>query len=237
MQSLKRFNRAALILLVATAPAVAQEAMLPSNATVLHLTEAAERSVPRDRLRVELAAESSDPDAAKVQTEINRHMNAAMARVKAVPDITVETNGYNVYQDRPDRGPMRWRGSQTIALTAKDFAALLTLVGALQQDGLVVKGLAPELSREARQSVEDELTDLALGRLQKRADRVAAGLGTKVERFRHLTVGNVAVPRPPLQAMMAAAPSSLSPAPPIAEPGEAVVSLSLDAEIMLAPRP
>lgn len=237
MRSLKRFNIAPLIFLTCMTQAAAQESKVASDAAVLHLTEAAERNVARDRLRIDLASESADPDAAKVQAEINRRMNAALARAKSLPDIAIETNGYSVYQDRPDKGPVRWHGSQSMSLTAKDFGALLTLVGALQQDGLVVRGLAPELSREARQSVEDELTDVALVRLQKRADRIAAGLGMKVERFRNLNVGNVVVPRPPIRAMMAVGPASVSSPPPVAEPGEAVVSVSVDAEIMLAPRP
>jgi len=226
-----------LIFLASMAQAAAQEPKIASDAALLHLTETAERNVPRDRLRVDLAAESTDPDAAKVQAEINRRMSAALTRAKSLPDIAIETNGYSVYQDRPDKGPVRWHGSQSIALTAKDFAALLSLVGALQQDGLVVRGLAPELSREARQSVEDELTDIALARLQKRADRIAAALGTKVERFRNLNVGNTAVPRPPIRAMMTVGSASVSAPPPVAEPGEAPVSVSVDAEIMLAPRP
>jgi predicted secreted protein len=239
---MKKLALLVLPFLVSITPVAAQSLPLQqdatsSRATVLHLSETAQRNVPRDRLRVDLAAEVTDPDAAKVQAEINRRMNAALARIKAVPDIAVETNGYSVYQDRPDKGPTQWHGSQAISLTAADFAKLLALVGNLQQqDGLVVRGLAPELSREARQSVEDELTDTALARLQKRAERVATGLGTRVDRFRDLTIGNVAAPPVPLRAMVAAVAPMPAP-PPIAEPGEATVSITAQADILLATKP
>lgn len=104
----------------------------PGNNSLLHLSETAQRDVPRDRLRADLAVDFTDLDAAKVQAEINRHMAAALTRIKAVPDVAIETNGYSVYQDRSDKGPQRWHGSQSFALTSKNFAALLVLVGTLQ---------------------------------------------------------------------------------------------------------
>lgn len=227
-------------LLLAVTPVAAQS--LPdarstdANATVLHLTETAQRNVPRDRLRVELAAEVTDADPAQVQAEINRRMSAALARIKATEGVTLETDGYDVFEEHPDKEPPRWRGSQSIALTASYFAGLLALVGALQQDGLVVHALTPQLSREARQGVEDSLTTAALTRLQERAQRVAAALGTRVERFRDVTVGNAGVPPPvPLRQMSMAA--AIPAPPPVAEPGEAVVSISVAADIVLAPRP
>jgi predicted secreted protein len=233
MLSFQQFLVALLAFPALAASASAQTPPPPSNATVLHLSETAERNVPRDRLRVRLAAEIADPDAAKVQAEINRRMTAALARIKGVPDIVAETNGYSVYQENPGKTPPRWHGSQSIALVAKDFAALLALVGTLQQDGLVITGLAPELSREARQSVEDELTDDALMRLQKRAEHIAVGLGAKVDLYRDLRIGNAATPQPLMRAMAEAGSLSQS-SPPVAEPGEAVVSVTVQADIALA---
>lgn len=215
------------------APAAGQSPPALNNASVLHLTDTADRNVPRDRLRAELAAESADPDAAKVQAEINRRMSAALARIKSVPDIAVEMNGYSVYQERVDKGPMRWRGSQSMTLTAKDFASLLALIGVLQQDGLVAKGLAPLLSREARQAVEDELTEAALARLQKRAERIATQLGSKIDIYRDIRVGNVNRPVPVMRAM-SLAQGPLPAPPPVAEPGEALVSVTVEADVVLA---
>ncbi|MGH7033865.1 MAG: SIMPL domain-containing protein [Stellaceae bacterium] len=221
---------------IAAAPAAAQTAPAAANMTVLHLSETAQRGVPRDRLRIELAAQAVDANASKVQAEINRRMAAALARIKSAPDIAVETQGYSVYPEHSDKGPTRWHGSQSVALTGKDFGAVLVLVGALQQDGLIVQSMTPELSREARLAVEDELTDVALQRLRRRAEHIAADLGTKVETFRDLHIGNAAPPPPvPLRAMMAMKGSAAAP-PPVAEAGEATVSVSVSADIALAPQ-
>lgn len=212
------------------APAVA------SDQTILHLSETAQRDVPRDLLRATLSAEASDPDARKVQADINQRMAAALVRIKQVPDITIETTGYSVYRDTPDKAPPRWQGSQSVTLTGKDFAALLSLVGTLQQQGLVMQNLVPDLSREGRQSVEDALTDEALTRLQQRAERVAATLDTKVAGFRTVSVGNVLQPPMPIRPMVMMARSDNAAAPPVAEAGSATVSVTVEADIALAPR-
>jgi predicted secreted protein len=239
MRGFRQLGRAAGavgLLLAAVSPAVAQSAPLQlpaSDQSTLHLSETAQRDVPRDLLRATLAAEATDPDAGKVQADINQRMSAATARIKQIASVTLETGGYSVYRETPDKQPPRWHGSQSVNLTSKDFAALLSLIGTLQQQGLVVQSLAPDISRVARQSVEDALTDEALTRLKQRADRVAATAGVKLQGIRMLTVGNVNAPPPIIQPMLrmaAAAPASA----PVSEPGNATVSVTATAEFSLA---
>jgi predicted secreted protein len=225
------------VLLIGMPTAQAQTPPPPSDQTILHLSESAQRDMPRDLLHATLSAEATDSDATKVQGIINQRMAAALVRIKQVPDITTETAGYSVYRDNPDKKPPVWHGSQSVTVTGKDFAALLTLIGALQQQGLVMQNLSPDLSRDARQSVEDALTNEALTRLQQRADRVATTLGAKVAGIRSLTVGNVNPPAPVFRAMaMAPGISSSAVVPPVAEAGSAEVSVTVQAEIALAPK-
>src|SRR5579863_6350531 len=233
MRSSKKFIAALPLLVGLASPAIGQAPPSSINATILHLSETAERNVPRDRFRVALAAEATDPDAAKVQAEINRRMSTALPRIKSVSDVALETGGYSVYQDNPSVGAQRWHGSESITLEAADFAKLLALVGSLQQGGLVIKGMAPELSREARQSVEDELTDVALERLRKRAERVAVGLGAKVDTYRDIHIGNAVTPQPLMRVAKAAGEISSPAMAPVAEPGEAPVSVTVQADIAL----
>jgi predicted secreted protein len=100
---------------------------------------------------------------------------------------------------------------------------------------LVIQSLSPDISREARQSVEDALTDEALTRLKQRADRIATTAGVKLQGIRSLSVGNVNAPPPIVQPMMRMAAMSASPAPPpVAEAGNATVSITATAEFALA---
>jgi len=243
MRIFRRFCRGSLVavgwLLAVVSNADAQSVpLLPAvpDQSTLHLSETAQRDVARDLLHAALYAEATDADAAKVQATINQRMAAALVRIKQVPDINVETAGYSVYRDNPSKTPALWHGSQSVTITGKDFTALLNLVGALQQQGMVMQNLSPDISRDARQSVEDALTNEALTRLQQRADRIAATLGTKVAGLRSLNVGNVNPP-PPVFRVMMAAPSVSSAAPaPVAEGGSATVSVTVTADISLAPK-
>lgn len=204
----------------------------PDNSTVLHLTEEAQRMMPRDRLHAVLRVDSTDQDAAKLQGEINRRMQAAVARAKTVAGITLSTGGYFVYQERPEGEPPRWHGSASLTLISRDAAPLLTLVGGLQQDGLAISALTYELTPEAVHSAEDALTAEALKRLKERGQRIADDLGLAVGRLRDVHVGN-ATGEAPVPHILARSAFSAAAAAPVAEPGQATVTVSVSAEIEL----
>lgn len=216
-------------------PALAAEAP-GDTATVLHLSERAERPVVRDQLRAVLRVEASDSDAARLQAEIDRRMAAAVARAKSVAGVSLFTSGYAVSQQQGKDQPPQWHGSAGLTLTEREPAApLLALLGELQQSGLLMSSLAYELTPEGTRQAEDELTAEALERLRQRAGRIAVTLGVAVRRIRDLRVGNAtgAQPAPRLFATVA---GGGAPAP-VAEPGEATVGVSVEAEFELGPKP
>ena len=226
---------AALLPAITQAQTAAPPPKRDENATVLHLTERSERMVKRDRLTADLRVEASDADPARLQAEINRRMAAALEHAKSVAAVTVATGGYSVYQQQASpQAPARWHGMQSLLLTSRDAAPLLALAGALQQQGLALSSLGYELTPEAARSVEDELTNQALSRLRDRAERIAGTLGMSIERLRDVQVGNAdgtqPIPRPMQSYKAMAAPA------PVAEAGDATVSVSVNAEVLLAPR-
>jgi predicted secreted protein len=168
---------------------------------------------------------------------INRRMAAALAQAKAAANVTVTTTGYNVYQVRPEKGPAHREGRQGLHLESKDSAALLTLVGALQGDGLTISNFAASVSPEILRSVQDELTTEALHRVAQRAANIAATLDMRVLRYVTLQVGNTDAPPHFIQPMMRAAVAMApAPAPPVAAAGEETVSVGVNAEVELAPK-
>jgi len=214
--------------LCATAPALAQDAERPT--TVLHLGETAERSVMRDLLRIELRVEATGTDAQTVQAEINRRMAAALDRAKHVQGVRVETGFYNVGEERPQNGPTRWRGRQSVILIGKDSDSMLKLAGALQSDGLSTSSLGYEVSPETVRGAEEDLTSEALAALGHRAASVAEQMHLSVLRYRDLHVGNAETggsPVPRFAAMAAPAP--------VAEPGESKIRVTIEAELLLIP--
>jgi predicted secreted protein len=214
--------------LCAAAPVLAQDAERPM--TVLHLSQTAERPVVRDLLRIELRVEATGTDAQTVQSEINQRMASALDRARQVQGVRVETGFYNVGEERPQNGPARWRGGQSVILTGKDAASMLKLAGALQSDGLSTSSLGYEISPETVRGAEEDLTAEALAALDHRAASIADEMHLSVLRFRDLRVGNAETGGPPVPRFAAmAAPA------PVAEPGEGKIRVTVEAELLLVP--
>ena len=191
----------------------------------------AERAVTRDLLRVELRVEETGAEPRSVQAAINRRMAAALDRARQAAGVRVETGSYRVGEERPQNAPARWRGSQSVTLKGKDADAVLKLAGALQSDGLIMSSLGYDVSPETVRSAQDELTAEALAALDRRAASVAAAMHLSVLRYRDLRVGNAETegrPMPRFAAMAAAAPP-----PPVAEPGEAVIHVTVEGDLLL----
>ena len=178
--------------------------------TVLHLNQTAERMVLRDLLRIDLRVEETGADPLAIQTAINRRMTAALDRAHQVQGVRVETGSYGVGEERPQSGPSRWRGSQSLILRSKAADAALKLAGALQSDGLLMSSMAYEASPETVRGAEEDLTAEALAALDRRAASIAENMHLAVLRYRDLRVGNAETEGRPVPrfavAAMAAAP-------------------------------
>ena len=201
--------------------------------TVLHLSQTAERSVLRDLLRIDLRVEETGADPLTIQSAINRRMAAALDRAHQVQGVQVETGSYGVGEERPQSGPSRWRGTQSLILRSKAADAALKLAGALQSDGLLMSSMAYEASPEVVRGAEEDLTAEALAALDQRAASIADRMHLSVLRYRDLHVGNAETGGRPVPRFAAAAM-----AVPVAEPGEATIRVTIEAELVLgAPRP
>jgi uncharacterized protein len=218
------------LLLISPISALAQAS--EQQVTVLHLSQTAERKVVRDLLRVELRADETGADPVALQSAINRRMASALDRAHQVQGVAVETGSYAVNEEQPQNGPVFWRGSQSVILNGKDAGAVLKLAGTLQSDGLLMSSLGYEISPETVRGAEEDLTAEALAGLDHRGASIADRMHLSVLRYRDLRVGNAetgARPIPRFAAMAMAAP--------VAEPGEAVIRLTVSAELLLGPHP
>ena len=94
--------------------------------------------------------------------------------------------------------------------------------------------MAYEASPETVRGAEEDLTAEALAGLDRRAASIAEHMHLTVLRYRDLHVGNAETEGRPVPRFAAAAMA----AAPVAEPGEATIRVTVEAELMLgAPRP
>ncbi len=153
-----------MLALLAAAPARAD--------TLLHLGETATVMVAPDELAATLRIEIVTTAADEAQNRVNAVIRDALALARTNSAITVSTGGYSVWRvdpTPPDRAE-KWRASQNLILSSKDGPALLTLVGDLQQKGMIVGNLGWRLSRDSFRKARQEATRQALAGLRGRID-------------------------------------------------------------------
>ncbi|HEX6957080.1 MAG TPA: SIMPL domain-containing protein [Ferrovibrio sp.] len=230
------------IALLAAGCAMAQpQGGQPADATLLNLSETAERDVTPDTIRARLLAQVSSEQAAVAQNAVNAAMTKALAKARAL-GLEVETGGYSTYQETPPRPQnlppgtkppaAQWRAQQSLVVISKDDAKLLEAVGALQNDGLLLQELGYTVSREQQRSLQDELTAEALQRLEARAKKAAAALHLRFDGWARVGInGGVVPPQPMFKAMRAETMAAA--APPVAAAGEQTVSVNVSGEAIL----
>ena len=142
----------------------------------ISLTASAEREVENDLLVANLYAEHQAQKQQDVANHVNKAIRWALDRSKKVSTVKVQTTQYNtspLYNKQIIKG---WRARQGIRLESTDAAPLGELIGDLQEQ-LLVASINYGVSKQARDSAEEELTEEALQLFTKRAQQIANTLG------------------------------------------------------------
>jgi predicted secreted protein len=207
-------------------------AFSPARAeTVLDFSETASVMVQPDEIAASLQSEATAPEPAAAQAAVNRMMAQALDAARQAKGVTPATGQYAVWlASAPSPGAASaWRASQTLDLSAQDGPALLSLVGALQRQGLAVQQLGWRLSAQAARAAREQAQRQALGGLRKRAEEAAGLLALRFASFRTVRLTPELPPVMPLRAAVAAAPG------PSVEQGPVEVTATVTAEAVLAP--
>jgi predicted secreted protein len=225
-------RRLFILLALLVPPAALAQPATPLAETALHLGESAEVTRAPDEIVAVLRAEARAGSAAAAQEAVNRAIAAALDRARAVPGVRAATGGYWTNRVEESRA---WQASQQITLRGADGAALLDLVGGLQQQGMAVSQLHWQLTRETARAAREEASRLALDALRRRADAVAAQLGMQVAGLREVRIDAPdRAPRPAPMAMQAMRAAAAPPPAAVAE--DIVVSATVEAVVVLRPR-
>ena len=215
----------------------------PDRRNVVQFSASATEELTQDQLTVTLEAVKEGPQAAEVQAELKRVLDAALTEARKQAQATtsealsVRTGNFNLYPRYNSSGkPSGWQGSAQLVLSGNDAAKVSQAAGKLNQ--LNVVNVSYGLSRAVREQHESQLTTEAITRFKARAAQMARDFGMK-----GYTLGAIAVsstepgfePRPVLMAMRAKAETVAADAPLPVAPGKGVLSVTVSGEVVLQP--
>ncbi|MCX4079879.1 SIMPL domain-containing protein [Rickettsia rhipicephali] len=205
--------------------------------------------VQEDLLISSIRIEEEGVDPKSVQNAVNLSMAAAI-KIAKQPDINVSTGQYNIYQyiyqydeeqntsNKEKRlKKKKWRGSQVLSLQSRTPEALLSVIGQLQNEGLLIQNLNYTLSNDKRDAIRNSMIESAIAKLKQQATRIAKALGQEYSRFTMINIDTGLGARPPIAMYRNAAPAlgmmSDAAVIPSAEPGTSTVSITVSATALL----
>jgi uncharacterized protein len=203
--------------------------------TILHLAETATVMVAPDEIAASLTVQANSAIASDAQAKVNAAMQDALVQARKVEGIAASTGGYGVWRSNPPDHTAIWQVNQTLNLVSHDGPTLLTLVGTLQQHGLVVSNLGWRLSRTAERQAHQAATKQALAALRGRVDEAAALLDLRFDQFKEVRLDG-ATPQPMFRGMATAMAVGAAAPPPSVAPEDMPVSATAEADAMLVPK-
>ncbi|MPM26470.1 hypothetical protein SDC9_72972 [bioreactor metagenome] len=159
----------------------------PQN--VLQLSASSSVEVQQDRLVLRLSANRDGAEAAKVQAQLKQILDAALSKAKAdakPQQMEVRTGEFSLYPRYNNEKISGWQGRAELILEGKDFSLITATAGAVQN--MTISAVAFDLSREAREKVEDEVQAKAIAAFKAKAAETAKQFG-----FAGYTLREVAV--------------------------------------------
>jgi len=214
------------------------------DSSYLNISVTEQMDVQEDLLMSSVRIEEEGVDPKSVQNEINRIM-AAVIKIAKQPDINVSTGQYNIYQYNEEQNTgnkekkvkkKKWRGTQVLSLQSKLPEALLSIIGQLQNEGLLIQSLNYTLSNDKREAIRNSMIESAIAKLKQQAMRVAKALGQEYSRFTTINIDTGLGARPPMPIYRNARTldvMSNAAVMPSAEAGTSVVYITVSATVLL----
>ena len=218
-----------------TTPISAMTIAPPQN--VLQLSATGQVEVQQDLLTLSLTTSREGADAAGVQAELRKALDAALAQVKTTAQpgqMDVRTGDFSIHPRYNRDGKISgWQGRAELVLEGRDFARITATAGKIQTMAISQVGFA--LSREARAKVEGEAQTLAIEQFKARAADLSRGFGFANYSLREVSVNSNEMspgPRPRAMAMEAKS-AAYSDAPVPVEAGKAQVVVNVSGSVQM----
>src|SRR5262245_50904984 len=216
------------VALLAALPVDAAELLPPPKDQVSFRIESA-REVPNDWLSATLGVDEEGNDAAALAARVNRRMTEALALAKESEEFHVASGAYQTQPVYDRNKIVRWRASQDLVVEGANIDVITGLVGRLQAQGLLLRGVAFSVAPDTKRRIEEELIVEALSAFRERAGLIARGLGRRGWNLMGLGIGEPGVPVPYLQRQSMAMEATDAAVAPALESGRSTLRISIDA--------
>ncbi len=242
MKMMNRNYRVLASLLAATfmaASAHAQNPISPSAMTlaapqnVLQLSATGQVEAMQDLLTLSLTTAREGADAAGVQAELRKSLDAALSQVKTTAQpglMDVRTGDFSVHPRYSRDGKINgWQGRAELILEGKDLPRITQ--AAARVSGMTIGNVTFGLSREQRAKVESEAQTIAIERFKARAGEIAKAFGFAGYTLREVSVSGDAEAPMPRAYGMAKAQAMVADAPVPVEPGKSTVQVTVSGTV------
>ena len=227
-----RFSRACRHALLALALAAAPALALAGP--TLHLEASARSELPNDEMVVRLAVERSGPAPEKLNEEVLKALDLALAKAKTVSGVKARLGSVTT---QPEWGPQGrrsgWHVRGVVVLEGSDLAATGALAGELSSD-LQIAGVSFRLTEAARNREQARLIEEAAAAFKAKAQQVAKAFGFESYELKTINLDHAATtppPRPMQMEFRAAAADSAAKVP--TDGGDTTVTLTIGGSVEL----
>ena len=170
-------------------PVATAIAMTPPQ-NVLQLSATGLVEVQQDLLTLTLSTTREGTDAASVQADLRKAVDAALSEVKKTAQggqMDVRSGDFNVHPRYGRDGKINgWQGRAELVLEGRDFPRITQ--AAARVPSMTIGNIQFGLSREQRGKVEAEAQSLAIERFKARAGEIAKAFGFQGYTLREVNV-------------------------------------------------
>src|SRR5262245_18482405 len=191
------------------------------------------RDVPNDWVAASLGVDEEGNDVAALAARVNRRMAEALALAKQQEELQVSSGAYQTQPVYDRNKIVRWRASQDMIVEGANVEQLTELVGRLQAQCLLLRGVSFSVVPETRKRVEDELIVDALNSFRERAGLIARGLGRRGWNLISLAVGESGMPVPLVQGATMRMEAAEAVVAPAFESGRSTLRMEVNATVEL----
>ncbi len=198
----------------------------------IQLSANSSMEVENDTLSAQLYVQREGSELSRLADEVNKKITQAIAQVKQVDGIKLQTQGYQTYPTYNQQRVTGWRVRQTIRIESQDSAKLSQLLSKLQSS-LALESLQYNVSPAQREAAVEQLIGEAISSFQKRAALVTKHLGRNDYRLVEMNINTSGQPVQPVRMRASMMAMEASVAQPSLEAGSQTIRVDVSGTIEL----